>query len=299
MLKLRSPQDATPNRPVRSAALASLLLALGLYAAPPPAVADEADAVGQVAAVSGKVVAQRPGQPPRPLGCRDTVYQGEWVVTSEGSRAGILLGEVLAQVGERSSLRVGRTPSDTADMVLDAGVVRVIDPRDAGALAQLAVLDAAAQVRGNDAEGYVFAEKTGRFAMLCEWDEALPVARADEKAVADPGKCVIAKPREPLYLADAHDARLATPPEDACPLGPVIGALDHHLSPAEVAAGPLEPPWSSPPAGPARPPRSPCEASTAGCGDGVIVIEPPPSEGPFPGGGGIFPGAGNPFPGPE
>jgi hypothetical protein len=245
--------------------LASLLLALGLYAAPSPALAEEGDAVGRVAALSGKVVAQRPGQEPRPLGCRDSVYQGEWVVTSEGSSAGILLGEVLAQVGERSSLRVGLTPSETADMALEAGAVRVIDPRDEGAQARLAVLNAVAQVRGNDAEGYVFSEKTGRYAMLCEWDEALPVARADEKAVADPGKCVIAKPREPLYRADAHDERLATPPEDACPLGPVIGALDHHLSPADVAAGPPQPPWSSQPTGPARPLRSPCEPSAAGC----------------------------------
>jgi hypothetical protein len=209
-----------------------LLLALGLYGAPAPAVADAPDAVGQVAALSGNVVAQRSGEPPRPLGCRDTVYQGEWVVTSKGSHAGILLGELLAHVGERSALRVGLTPSATADMILETGAVRVIDPRDTGALAQLAVLD------------------------------------AEEKAAADPGKCVIAKPSEPLYLADAHDQRLGTPAEDACPLGPVIGALDQHLSPADVAAGPPQPPWSSAPTGPARPPRSPCEPSAAGCARG-------------------------------
>jgi hypothetical protein len=248
-------------------------------------VANASDAVGHVAALSGNVVAQRPGEPPRPLGCRDTVYQGEWVVTSEGSHAGILLGELLAHVGERSALRVALTPSETADMVLETGAVRVIDPRDTGALARLAVLDAAAQVRGNDAEGYVFAEKTGRYAMLCEWDEPLTVARDEEKAAADPGKCVIAKPSEPLYLADAHDQRLGTPAEDACPLGPVIGALDQHLSPADVAAGPPQPPWSGPPTGPARPPRSPCEPSTAGCGTGGE-----PSPGPRPGRGPRPPG---------
>jgi hypothetical protein len=283
-----------------------LLLALALYGAPPTALADAPDAVGHVAALSGNAVAQRPGQPPRPLGCRDTVYQGEWVVTSEGSHAGILLGELLAHVGERSALRVGLTPSETADMVLETGAVRVIDPRDTGALARLAVLDAAAEVRGNDAEGYVFAEKTGRYAMLCEWDEPLPVARGDEKAAADPGKCVIAKPREPLYLADAHDQRLGTPAEDACPLGPVIGALDQHFSPTDVAAGPAQPPWSGPPTGPARPSRSPCEPSADGCRTVVteppppiVVIEPPPSEGDFPGSGGTFPGSGGTFPGPQ
>jgi hypothetical protein len=275
---------------VRTAALPWLLLALGLYGAPAPALADASDAVGEVAALSGNVVAQRPGEPPRPLGCRDTVYQGEWVVTSKGSHAGILLGELLAHVGERSALRVGLTPSETADMILETGAVRVIDPRETGASAQLAVLDAAAQVRGNDAEGYVFAEKTGRYAMLCEWDEPLTVARDEEKAAADPGKCVIAKPSEPLYLADAHDQRLGTPAEDACPLGPVIGALDQHLSPADVAAGPPQPPWSSAPTGPARPPRSPCEPSAAGCARG--------GGGNGGGGGGVGAGPGLFFPDP-
>ena len=116
--------------------------------------------------------------------------------------------------------------------------------------------------------------------MLCEWDAPLAVARADESAVAQPGKCVIAKRSEPLYLADAHDERLGTPAQDACALGPVIGALDVHLSPADVAAGPLLGPWSGKAGGLEFPSRSPCDEPGSGCvlwrpASPVPVVEPP------------------------
>ena len=264
------------RRPIRVPSI--LLLALALGAAPLVAVADDvggaAQPVGHVATLLGRVVAERPGEPPRPLHCRDTVYQGERLVTADDSRVGVLLGDVLARLGEGSALRVGRTADAAAAVTLEQGAVRVIDPRDTGATAQLSVLGARAEVLGNDAEAYVFAEKTGRYAILCEWDAPLPVARADESAVAQPGKCVIAKRSEPLYLADAHDERLGTPAEDACALGPVIGALDLHLSPTDVAMGPLLGPWSGKAGGPEFPPRSPCDEPSGLLACGAYVEGP-------------------------
>jgi hypothetical protein len=268
-----------------------LLLALALGATPLVAAADEvsapADPVGHVATLRGEVVAERPGEPPRKLQCRDTVYEGERLVTADDSRVGVLMGDVLARMGESSSLRVGRTGEAAPAVALEQGAVRVIDARDGGPEVKLAVLDARAKVIGNDAEAYVFAEKTGRYAMLCEWDEPLEVDRGDESAVGQPGKCVIAKHREPLYLADAHDERLGPLAEDACALGPVIGALDVHLSPADVAAGPLLGPWSGKAGGPLFPPRSPCDEP--GSGACLGIVDSPPIGGDVPGGGGELP----------
>ncbi len=286
------------RRPIHVSCI--LLLALALAAAPLLAAADEvrgaAEPVGYVATLFGDVVAESPGEPPRILHCRDTVFPGERLVTADGSRVGVLMGDVLARLGEGSALRVGRTPDAAADISLEQGAVRVIDPRDAGATLRLAVLDARAKLLGNDAEAYVFAEKAGAYAMLCEWDAPLSVDRADESALAQPGKCVIAKRNEPLYLADAHDERLGTPAQDACALDPVIGALDVHLSPADVAAGPLLGPWSGKAGGLELPSRSPCDEPGSGCVRGVapppiVVVEPPVViEGvDVPGGGGAFP----------
>jgi hypothetical protein len=258
-----------------------LLMAVALAGGPLPATADEPEAVGRVTALTGRVVAVREGEAPRTLHCRDTVYRGERLVTAERSRVGVLTDDVYAHVGERSTLRVDRTPADTTDMTLEAGAVRVIDPRDTGRQARLAALDAEAQVVGNDAEAHIFTEKTGPYAMLCEWDGPLPVARRDERAVAAPGQCVIAKPMEPLYLANAHDQRLASPAEDACPLGPVIGTLDLHVSP-QVAAGPLASPWSNIASSQTAGTRSPCDVPGSGCA-GAVVVVPPPGGGPFPG----------------
>jgi hypothetical protein len=291
------------RRPIRVRSVVLLALALGV--APGVAAADEvggaADPVGHVTTLWGDVVAERPGAPPRPLHCRDAVYQGERLVTADDSRVGVLLGDVLARLGEGSALRVGRTAHAAADVSLEQGAVRVVDPRDAGATARLAVLDAKAKVLGNDAEAYVFSEKTGAYAMLCEWDAPLAVGRADESAVAQPGKCVIAKGSEPLYLADAHEERLGPPAQDACALGPVIGSLDLHLSPADVAAGPLLGPWSDRASGLEFPSRSPCDEPGSGCAlgvapqdfsdDSLIVVEPPVVlDGlDIPGGGDAFP----------
>ncbi len=270
--------------------LSPLWLALAVAGAPISVHADEISAepivvmdpagVGVVVALSGEVLAVRPGEEPRVLQCRDRVYQDERIVTSEGARVDLLMGDVVAHLTENSRLGVGRTSDDVADMTLEKGGVRAIDPRDAGAQARLAALDARADVLGNDAEAYVFSEKTGPYAVMCEWDAPLPVARSDEKSVANPGKCVIAKPSEPLYVADAHEERLGPPGEDPCPLGPVIGDINLHLTP-DVAAGPA-PAWSGLASAPNAQGISPCQMPGSGCA-GAVVVAPPVVGGPFPG----------------
>jgi hypothetical protein len=246
-----------------------LLLLLLMLAAPAGA---DPEIVGHVATLSGRAVAQRPGEPDRILECRDPIFQGDRVVTADRSRVGILVGDLLAHVSKASALQVAESASG-ARLALEKGAVRVIDPRGTGAHARLAVLDTGAQILGNDLEGYIFTEKTGGYAMLCEWDAPLPVNRDDERQVAQPGQCVIAKPGEPLYSAQAHDERLGSPDRDRCPLGVVAGGPDLHLSPTDVAAGPPLAPWSAGPA--AAPPAapSPCDVPGSGC---QTVFEPPP-----------------------
>jgi hypothetical protein len=244
-----------------------------------PVTASDPTAVGTVVAIQGEVMAQRPGEEPRPLECRDSVYQDERVVTHDGAHVDLMMGDVLAHLPQKSKLRVGRTDDNMADMLLEEGAVRAIDPRDAGAQARLAALDTGGQVVGNDAEAYIFAEKTGRYAVLCEWDAPLPVDRRDESKVAEPGQCVIAKPKEPLYVADAHDERLG-PPGDNCPLGPMNVGM--HLTP-DVAAPP--PAWSGLASNPNALSISPCQVPGSGC-QGAVVVVPPPVGGPFPGAGG-------------
>jgi hypothetical protein len=266
-------------------------LLLGALALPLVAGADGA-AVGQVTSIAGQASAQREGGASRPLACGDPVYAGESVVTGPGSSAGLLLGaDLLAQVGEASSLRLGTTPAGTPDATLQRGAVRVIDARAGAAPARLAAGTASARVAGGDSEAYLLAEKAGGYAMFCEWDAPLAVQRGGESRTAGPSQCVIAKPDEPLYVADAHQDRLPAGP-DSCPPGGIASLGPHFPVTAaqDVAAGPPAA-FSQSPAELPGLIREPCETPGASC-PVILLDESPPGGGGSPGGGGDFPGGG-------
>jgi hypothetical protein len=265
--------------------LPAALAALAGIAIPGAAGAGEPAEVGRVATLHGDVFAERPGEEPRRLGCRDPIYGGERIVTGEDARVGLLMGDLLAHVARQSALRVSERDGE-ADLRLERGALRVIDPRSKGAEARLALLDAGAEILGNDLEAYLLDEKTGGFAMLCEWDAPLPVARGPESKLAEPGECVIAKPLEPLYVADAHEERLGSPAEDLCPLGPLFSALEL-VSPTDAAAPPPSDPWSAIPSFSDLPRRSPCDVPGSGCRS---AFEPVAAGGEVPGGSGTFTG---------
>ena len=257
-------------------------LVLGALALPLSATGADG-ALGQVTSVSGQATAARDGGTPRNLACGDPVYAGETITTTQGSSAGLLLGpDLLAQVGESSALRLGTTPSGTADTTLQRGTVRVIDAREGAAPARLAAGTAAARIEGGDTEAYVLSEKAGGYAMFCEWDTPLAVTRGNESRTASPEQCVIAKPDEPLYLADAHQDRLAALPDACAP--PQFAALGPHfpaIAARDVAAGPA--PFSLSPAELPGIEREACEDPGAECG-GIRFDEEPPGGGDFPGG---------------
>jgi len=265
--------------------IVGIALALALGAAGAHA---DGDVIGQVSSVSGDATAQRPGEAPRSLGCGDDVYADDLLRTGAGSRVGVMLDDVAAHLAPDTRVALGRTAQAMPSARLEAGQLRMIDPRDTGAPARLAALDANADVLGNDAEAYVFSEKIGPYAMLCEWDAPLAVSRAPgESLAADPGQCVISKPKEPLYHADAHEQRLPIDVAEICDLGPQLAQLGSpldHLSPADVAAGPplgLDPlvPLAAPDLVP-----EPCDIDPLACqGRALRAIEPPPIAGCAPG----------------
>ena len=258
---------------------------LGALALPLSAAAADG-ALGQVTSISGTANAVREGGTPRPLSCGDPVYSGESVVTGPGSSAGLLLGpDLLAQVGEGTTLGLGTTPAGTPDATLKRGTVRVIDARQGAQPARLAAGTAAARVEGGDSEAYVLSEKAGGYAMFCEWEAPLAVERGNESRTAKPTQCVIAKPDEPLYVANAHQDRLPAGPDGCPPAG--IAALDPHfpaIAARDVAAGPPSP-FSTSPAELPGLQREACETPGANCA-AVRINEGPPGGGGSPGGDG-------------
>jgi len=258
-------------------------LLLGALALPLAASAEEG-AVGQVTSLSGTATAVREGGASRPLACGDPVYAGESVVTTPSSSAGLLLGDdLMAQVGENSSLRLGTTAAGTPDTTLERGAVRVIDAREGKPPARLAAGTAAARVQGGDAEAYVLKEKAQGYAMFCEWETPLPVDRGGKSLTADPKQCVIAKPDEPLYLARAHEDRLPAGP-DSCPPRSVAALGPHFPVAPDVAAGPPAA-FSTSPAELPGLQRTGCENPGAAC-NRAFINEVPPGGGGTPGAGG-------------
>ena len=241
-----------------------------------------ADEIGRVSAVGGDATAQQPGAEPRPLACGDPVFAGDTLRTGAGSSVGVQLDDVATHLDANTQVEIGRTPENTPSARLVRGKVRMIDPRDEGAPAQLAALDTDAGVKGNDAEAYVFAEKVGPYAMMCEWDAPLPVHRGSQSKTADPGKCVIAKPKEPLYTANAHDQRIPALAQECGP-GPALAYNPgDHLSPTDVAAiGPV--PDAFQPAQFAPGPAYTCqEAQSCAPQIKAVIAEPPPVIDPCP-----------------
>jgi hypothetical protein len=272
--------------------IGTALLAAGLVL---PAAALAGEAVGQVTSTAGDVVAIAPDGSQRTLACGDPIYHGDTLATGANSNVGVLSGDYLTQLPDSTRVLFAQTDDGAPDATLKQGKVRIIDVREGGGTARLAAADAAVRVVGNDAEAYLLSEKVGGYAMFCEWDAPLDVVRRGEEKLADPEQCIIAKPHEPLYVADAHEERIRAAEVETCP--PDLGALastDPHFSPIasrDVAAGPPPLVWSSLPEAPGPPGRNPCELPGSVCGfaagvlpGGVMTVsEPEPGLGPRPG----------------
>jgi hypothetical protein len=242
--------------------------------------------IGRVLVLVGSAYVEAPDWERRPLACGDLVPNGEPVVVARGARLGVMLDEVYAQVDEGSRLTFGLTQDGAPNVVLQSGRVRVLDTRvdETSPRYRLSTPHVAGWGLGTDSEAYVLIEKAAVYSMLCEWTKEIGVARRDRKEVllAAPGECVVAKPREPLYKARAHETRIALARNGTCAAGPILGPVAARFSPVDVAAAP-PPSGLLPPAPPAFR-REPCEAADPGCLDVSIgVVESPVSPGTIPG----------------
>jgi hypothetical protein len=263
--------------------------------------AQAAKPVAEVASVQGTAEVVGTNGQTRVLAIGDPIQAGESVRTAPGSTAGLWHDEALSQLPEKSKARFDRNADGETRITLEEGAVRVVDPRKAGEPIELVALDSSSVVLGGDREARILREKAGAYVMLCDWVKPVAVQRRAEGKSARPGDCIIANPREAMFAAPGHKERIplllgapaladAGPAIDPAslidPLPPVGAPGPGASALGAVSAGG---PGSGPPGLPLAL-RSPCSTVGAGCtGNGFRVIEPPPTDDPFPGAG-DFPG---------
>jgi hypothetical protein len=206
-----------------------------------PGVAGSAEPVGRVVSARGAVFAQAPGEERRILQCRDPIYEGDRVLTLDGSGVGIDAGSYYVRLGENTTTEMGALASGAPRVDLVSGHLRLIDSAGgSGPSAELSTPGLRVARTGSDQDALVFAEKAGTVSMVCAYGGDIQVAR-----LADPlsflaalsGGCVVAKPREALFSAAASHPELAVLMRDACDelaMVPVAG----HFSPSDVGLGP-------------------------------------------------------------
>jgi len=262
----------------RHAAL-SVLVVAGL-AAPTTGVAQDTG-VGLVVAMRGDVTSQSPSQPERPVTCGDIVHENERVATGVASRVAVLTGDVYAQLFVQSAARFSRAADGSAELDLEQGRMRVIDPRGRVDAVPVHVSASAADARfaGNDVDAYVLGPRGKTNGVICSERVDLSVGRGSENANARPGQCTVASLGKPLYQASFPSERIALAEAYECVLPAAFGPLEQYFDPRDVAAGPDG--GLPPPDGLDDAPRDPCDVPGSGCA-GILGVAPVDVITPFP-----------------
>lgn len=264
--------------------------------------------IAEVASVTGRVEASDGSGRARTLRQGDLVYAGERVATAANSTAGLWLDESLgqpegslAQLESDSRARVTRASGGGARVSLEKGAVRIVDPREdgAGPAIELVALDSETRMIGGDREARILKEKTGPYAVMCDWEKPMTVARGPQSVNSPAGGCVVGNNREPLFASPGHEDRIpllaGAPPVAAAgpPIDPAALLNDPTALPPVAAPGPGGPvpiPGNFP--GPAGLPfalLNPCGAAGSACnrslppGPPLVVIQLPPGNTPAPG----------------
>ena len=268
---------------VRRTLCAAFVVALLL---PGAAVVSQSTAtIGRVVSTRGAVFAQAPGEEKRILSCRDPIFEGDRVFTLDGSDVGIDSGSYYVRLGEKSTVEMTKLASGAPRVDLVEGHVRVLDSADgSGESAELATPGLRLARTGPDQDALVFAEKAGVVSMVCAYGGDLDVARRTDPGIhlpAPSGSCVVGKPREALFSAEASHPQLAVLMRDACEelaMTPVAG----RFSPESVGLGAGAGAVSAPPPLVTALDRNP--GPTAGCVGGCTrTAAPPPNAGGQPG----------------
>jgi len=227
-----------------------------------------AETVGLVVGLRGFATATAPGREPRRLQCLDVIHDDEVVNTSEGSRVSVLIGDVYAQMFVFSEARFALTSDGGAQLFLDQGRMRVIDPRTAGDVPDIEMTTprARASFRANDIDAYVLAPMGDSNAMICSERVDLHVHRTDAAGGSlgvSLGECVVASKDNGTYNAKIPSERIGLREADDCEVE--LGSVPARFAGIDVASPPL-------PEGIDLPttidilPRRPCDDPGAGCG---------------------------------
>ena len=235
---MNHPQDPEAGT---TALLFSLLLVSALLLPAAAAFAQATQTVGRVVSTRGAVFAQSPGEERRILQCRDPIYDGDQVLTLDGSDVGIDAGSYYVRLGQNTTAEMGALASGAPRVDLVNGHLRLLDTEGgAGESAELSTPGLRVARTGSDQDALVFAEKAGIVSMVCNYGNDIEVARRTDPATflaALAGGCVVGKPREALFTADASHPELAVLMRDACEelAGVPVSGL---FSPGSVALGP-------------------------------------------------------------
>ncbi len=241
------------------------LTATPAFADAPACEGDESQVVGRVVARDGVAKAFRAGESePRSLACNDVIHACETVTTEAGARIGILTSEVYAHLGSGSRLQI--SASETPQLALDAGRVRLIDPRDAGAPSiTVRTPHLAAAGQGSDTEFFVNAGAVST--RLCNHLSSVDVT-AGGSSLALETACAVSSGDQISELA-AADPTIDVQDTPSCEFD--VAALH---SPEDVAPPPPGGIGGFPSSGPANAfNRGACEASACG----VRVTPTPPT----------------------
>lgn len=240
-----------------------------------------AETTGEVLSARGEAHVQGP-EGRRSLDCGEPIREGERVVTGSGGDAALGVGDLYVQVGPGAVLRLG----PQGELLVERGLVRVVDLGEGGGDAAARVRTPHAVVRGSgvDAEIRVEASRSE----VCEGLGRLRVGRVDASGSTrvEAGQCGIVEPTG-ITVQPRGAERLALSGAEGC----VDVAIATHFQPTDVAAPP--PSLDLFPLDPDKRTFNACEAN--GCGGGVQVrTAPTPPTPPQPPGFGFGTGPADP-----
>ena len=204
------------------------------------AASESREVVGRVVSVRGAVFAQAPGEERRILECRDSVYEGDRVLTLDDSDAGIDAGSYYLRLVENTVIDVGRQSTGQPKLDVVDGYIRLVDSAAGnGPPAELSTPGLRVARPGPDQEALVFLEKAAVVSIVCAFEDPVSVTRRTDpgnRMTATPGRCVVGKPREALYVAQASHPQIAVLISDACEELAMVSAGSRFL-PGDVALG--------------------------------------------------------------
>jgi len=238
------------NRIGRAAGAAVLggLLAL-------PAASAPGDTVGSVLSASGAAHIEGP-EGRRPLGCGESVREGERIVTTSGATVSVTAGDTYLQVARDTVVRM----DGSGRFQLERGLARFIDVADGANEIAVGTPHGQLTARGGDTEVSVNAGQ----AEFCERGRAVEVSAGSTRETLARAQCATAQGGS-IRLAPAGDSRVALSGAQGC----IDIAVMNHLSPTDVAAPP--PSVGLYPFDPDKRTYQPCDAAGS-CGAIVVPM---------------------------